>query len=58
MKKQVKLNADLQGHKAGDVIKIEFDGEVPVDRFWRRRWHDSKIDNCIELVKSTKKKVS
>ena len=42
---RIKLNAQLNGHKIGDIIEININ-----DRFWRRRLKDSKIDNCIEII--------
>lgn len=54
-----KLNAALGGHPVGAVIPLECDKSgMPIDRFWRRRFNDSAIDNCIEKVKKTSKKRS
>lgn len=59
MKIKFKLNAALGGHSADTVIQLECDKSgVPIDRFWRRRFNDSAIDNCIEKVKKTSKKRS
>ncbi len=52
---KIKLNCDLNGFKAGNVIFINVDEHnVPLDIFWRRRLKDSAIDNCIEVVKDKK----
>ncbi|MDH3325172.1 MAG: hypothetical protein OEM38_00480 [Gammaproteobacteria bacterium] len=56
MMKRVKVNADIGGKKAGDEFNLEFNGSIPLDEFWRRRFKDSRIDNCIEIV--TQKKVN
>lgn len=50
--KQLKLNADLRGHRSGQVIPIKVRGKVgsPVDRYWRDRLKDAKIDKCVEFV--------
>jgi hypothetical protein len=46
----LKLNADLRGHKKGEVIKLEARGRMPIDVYWKRRIRDARIDNCVELV--------
>lgn len=53
--KMIKLNANLAGHKQGSIIpiKVHKDG-TPVDKYWRDRKKDAKIDKCIELVKPEK----
>lgn len=39
------------GKRNGETIKILCDDEgIPVDRYWFRRYIDSKIDNCIRCV--------
>ena len=49
--KQIKLNADLAGNKVGTIKKIKVDkAGTPVERYWRDRLKDAKIDNCVELV--------
>jgi len=54
--KQIKLNADLRGMRAGTVLPIKVDANgVPVDRYWRDRLKDSEIDNCIEFATKKKK---
>jgi len=55
--KRLKLNAPLGGKPAGTIIKIRTDKNgVPLDSYWRRRIKDSEIDNCVEFVKTPKKK--
>lgn len=50
-KKSIKLNAPLRGHPSGAVIRIEVDKEgTPLERYWRDRFKDAKIDNCVEWV--------
>jgi hypothetical protein len=53
MKKiKLKLNVDLAGKKAGAIVTVEIDRDkVIVDPYWRRRFKDSDIDNCVEIVK-------
>ena len=48
--KQLKLNADLKGHKSGQIIAIECINGVPVDKYWRDRIKDSATDNCVEIL--------
>lgn len=53
---KIKLNVPLNGFLAGREIEIKVDkNKIPLDRFWRARLEDSKSDNCIEIVKETKK---
>ena len=56
MKKiNLKLNVDLAGKKAGDIVSVAIDSnKTIIDRYWRRRLADSKIDNCVEIVKIKK----
>ena len=48
--KSIKLNTDLRGLKAGTVLGVDVDPDgVPFDRYWRDRFKDASIDNCIEF---------
>lgn len=48
----IKLNVPLNGFAEGREINIEVDSKnIPLDRFWRARLEDSKIDNCVEVIK-------
>ena len=50
-KRSIKLNAPLRGYAAGTVLPIEVDKEgTPLDRYWRDRFKDAKIDNCVEFA--------
>ena len=53
---RIKVLKDLPGHNAGRSIEIRDDNGIPVDKFWRDRLKDAKIDKCVEIVKPTKKK--
>lgn len=58
MTKQFKLNKDLGSTpnlKAGATVSIEMRDGVPVASFWRRRFKDAKVDNCISPVTAKKK---
>jgi len=59
MKVKVKLNIGLRQYPKDTVLNIEVDEKsTPIDRYWRRRFLDSKIDNCVEFIsdkKSSKK---
>lgn len=48
-KSRVKLH-NLEPNKSM-VIKVDKHG-VPLDKNWRRRLRDSKIDNCIKILKT------
>ena len=50
VKIKLKINKDLRGFKAGAIVT------VPLDRYWRSRLEDAKIDNCVEIVKNSQKK--
>lgn len=55
--KQLKLNVNLRGHKAGTTVPIKTDKQgTPLDPYWRNRLKDSATDNCVEMVSSPKKK--
>lgn len=45
----------MAGYEAGYTVTIQTDScGVPLKKFWRRRLRDSKIDNCVEVVKASK----
>ena len=53
---KIKINKSLQGYVAGSELTLSVDDfGTPFDNFWRNRLKDSVIDNCIEIIKSTKK---
>lgn len=47
---KIKLNKDLNGYKAGDVITLEDLGYAE-KVYWLRRLEDAKIDKCCEIAK-------
>ena len=54
---KIKLNTPMKGYEAGREVTIECDSSgVPLEKFWRRRLRDAKIDNCVEVIKSSKPK--
>ena len=53
---KIKINKSLQGYVVGSELTLTVDDfGTPFDNFWRNRLKDSVIDNCIEIIKSTKK---
>ena len=55
MKLDLKINKSMRGYDAGRTITIDADKHgLPLDKFWRRRLKDSVIDNCVEVVKTSK----
>jgi len=52
---KIKIN-NVKGFQPGTTKEIKTVNGVPVERFWRRRLADSKIDNCIEVIKPRKPK--
>ena len=51
---ELKINIPMMGKKAGDTVKCKTKSGVIVDRFWRNRLGDAKIDNCVEIVDNKK----
>lgn len=65
-KRQVRINFDCSAVafagiprlKKGSVYTLECNEKgVPVNRYWYRRYLDSKIDNCITFLDIEKPKV-
>lgn len=54
MKVKVKVNHSHRGIPKGSIIEI---GSLkhPYDGFWKRRLHESKIDNCLTKIESYEK---
>ena len=57
-KTEFEINKAVHGYKIGQTVMIELDNRgIPVDRLWRRRLKDAKIDGCISRkVKQPKTK--
>lgn len=54
---RIKLNMPVASYAKGEEIEIPCDeNSVPLDKFWRRRLADSKIDHCLEIVRTSKKR--
>ena len=55
-RKKLKLNAQLKSYAKGSILDIEVDAKgVPLERYWRDRVKDAKIDNCVEFIKGANK---
>lgn len=53
---EYEINKPVHGRKVGDVVKIEVDKDgTPLDKTWRRRVKDAKIDNCMSPKKASAK---
>ena len=53
IKLKVKTGFPLHGVKAGGVVTVEVDGKgMPFDKNWRKRVIDSKIDGCVDILKT------
>ncbi len=49
---RIKVLIDIPGYHAGALVNVKTDDlGTPLERFWRRRYADAKIDNCIEIVR-------
>ena len=54
---KLQLNMPLNGLKAGETVQVELDADgVIKDKYWRRRFNDSKKDNCVQVLKPAKAK--
>lgn len=42
------------GLKKGAKVQVEVKGGVPVNREWRNRFKDAKIDGCITISENVK----
>ncbi len=55
----LKLNVDLKELPKGSVFDLSVDRDgVIVDRYWRKRVQDSKIDNCVSVIEIQPKRLS
>lgn len=51
-KLKIKLNRPLRGFQTGHEMRINVDKNgIPFDRYWRDRFKDAPIDNCLEVIK-------
>jgi hypothetical protein len=48
--KMLKINANLAGKKKGSIIQIKTRNGKPIDRYWKDRLEESKLDSCVEWV--------
>jgi hypothetical protein len=56
--RQLRIKKHIEGHKPGDIVKIECDlSGMPLSRNWRRRLLDAKTDGCCEWAPELKLKV-
>jgi len=52
---EICINKDFSGYKKGQKINIDVDKNgTPLVRFWRNRFKDMGIDNCISFGKPKK----
>lgn len=49
--------AAVLGVAPGAVVKVECKHGVPVNREWRNRFNDSKIDGCIHIHQKSMKPI-
>lgn len=52
---KLKIN-NVSGYSGTVEIKTDVNN-IPLERFWRRRLKDAKIDNCVEIVKISESKI-
>lgn len=54
----VKVMKPLLNKKPGEILNLELDRDgVVVDRYWRERLEDSRIDGCLEVQKQNPESV-
>lgn len=54
-KLKIRINKDFITYKEGQEISVDSIDGIPLDKFWRDRLKDSKFDNCVSVVKKTRK---
>ena len=53
---KIKINSDLGKFKKDTLVTVAVDvNGVPIEKYWRSRLEDSKIDNCIEVLEEAEK---
>jgi len=52
---QIEILKDFAGYKKGQKVTIESTKGIPVDIFWRRRLKDAEFDDCVKVIKKTKR---
>lgn len=50
---KLKIN-NVLGYSGTVIVQTDADG-VPLSPFWRRRLQDAVTDNCVEIIKPSKK---
>ena len=57
---KVKVNnealAGVLGVKVGNEVDVKEKNGIPVNREWRNRLNDAKVDNCVSIVTEAKTK--
>jgi len=57
MKLKIKIKTPFGNLKAGTSMSIDAnDKGVPLEKFWRNRLRDSKVDGCIEVISDSSSK--
>jgi len=57
VKIKVRLNVALKHYSKDTILDLDVDERgIFIDRYWRKRFKDSKIDSCIEII-NTKKQI-
>ena len=48
---RIKVNGTIPGHPPGSIVKVAADeAGTPLERQWRRRLRDARVDSCCEVV--------
>lgn len=52
---EVKILKPILKYKVGDVVTVVCDEKgTPKDRYWRKRFKDAEIDNCLQKIEEKK----
>ena len=54
---RIKINTgvSLGGYPGGSEVSIKVtDAGIPIEQYWRRRFEDAKMDNCISIIEPKK----
>ena len=53
---EIEILKKIDKNKIGKILKISVDeNNIPLDPFWRSRFKDAEIDQCLKVKESCKK---
>ena len=49
---QIKINKSIPGYPSGATARVQADDAgVPIEKSWRDRLRDAKVDSCVEVIR-------